>query len=159
SPILRSFSISPWAYLGATASTFAAGGAGQVGPITEGMKRNRYGVFAGLRERRVVAGAEWAQRVDEGSESGLNTIASPRAVRDSTGRVLDAFFIGRTVEWFSANKRSNLSVIARFDHFTPSTDPQGPNYAGTTPSYNFWIAGLGYDLNQRITAALNWQVQ
>ena len=164
SPILRSFSISPWVYRGATASIFSAGGANQVGPgdngaITQGLDRNRFGVFAGLRERRLIAGAEWAQRNDEGSESGGNTIASPRVVRDSTGRVLDGFIIGRPLEWFDASKRSGLQVIARFDHFTPSTDPQGVNYAGTTPKYNFWIAGLAYDLNQRLTASLNWQVQ
>ena len=86
SPIVRSFAISPWFYKGQVGSSFAGGGAGQVGPgtngaITDGMKRDRYGVFAGVRDRRITAGAEWAQRVDD-SETGLNTtVDSARVAR------------------------------------------------------------------------------
>ena len=45
--ILKSFTLSPWAYAGHTASKFLAGGARQVGPVSDGLKRNRVGVFAG----------------------------------------------------------------------------------------------------------------
>jgi hypothetical protein len=159
----RSFVVSPWVYKGWTGSKFAAGGPDQVGPgengaITQGLRRDRYGVFAAIRDRRLTAGAEWAQRADE-SEGGLNTAASPRTVRDSTGRVVDAFVVARPAEWFDAARRSPFSVVARYDRFTPATDPRGATYAGTTPHYDFTVLGAAYDLNSRITLALDWQTQ
>jgi hypothetical protein len=65
--IVKSFTISPWFYKGWVGSNFAAGGTGQVGPgtngaITDGLQRDRYGIFVGVKERRVNAGAEWAVR-------------------------------------------------------------------------------------------------
>ena len=161
--ILKTFTISPWAYKGWLGSAFAAGGVGQIGPgdngaITSGMRRDRFGIFTGLRERRLTAGLEFAQRTDEG-ETGLNTTASPRLVRDSTGRLFSGFVLGRPVEWFNASYHSNFSFVARYDHFTPNVDPISPNYVGTTPSYTYWVLGASYDVNQRFTLTLDWQVQ
>jgi hypothetical protein len=161
--ILRSFTITPWAYLGKLGSGFAAGGAGQVGPgtngaITDGLTRNRYGLFAGVKDRRLTGGVEYAQRKDE-SETGANTLALPRVVTDSTGRLIDGFVVARPLEWMDASKKSALGVVARYDRFTPNTSPTSANYAGTTPSYSFTVLGLSYDVNQRITLALDWQSQ
>ena len=158
---LKSLSIVPWYYKGALASTFAAGGAGQVGPgdngaITDGLTRNRYGVFAGVKDRRASIGVDYALRVDE-SETGANTAATPRVVSDSTGRLIDAFVVARPLEWLDGSKRSPLSFIARYDRFTPNTSPTSANYAGTTPSYDYTLFGAAWDVNQRITLALDWQ--
>ena len=160
---MKSFTISPWAYLGELGSAFQSGGVGQVGPgtngaITDGLTRNRYGVFAGVRDRRVTGGLEWAVRKDE-SETGSNTVAAPRVVHDSTGRLLDGFVVLRPLEWEDATKHSPLSIIARWDHFTPNTDPTAPAYAGDTPSLNYLILGASWDLNTRITLALDYQGQ
>ncbi len=161
--IVKSFVISPWAYKGWVGSAFAAGGANEVGPgtngaITDGLQRDRYGVFAGIRDRRITAGAEWAIRKDA-SETGANTLVAPRVVTDSTGRLLDGFVIARPFEWANPLQHSPLSLIARFDHFTPNTSPTAANYAGSTPSLNFWILGGSWDLNTRLTLALDWQKQ
>lgn len=161
--IFKTFTISPWVYKGWVGSAFAAGGAGQVGPgtngaITDGLTRDRYGVFTGVRERRLTAGAEWAQRKDE-SEKGGNTLVSPRVAVDSSGRVLDGFIVARPLELFEPAHQSNLGIVARFDHFTPNTSPTAATYAGSTPSYNFWILGASYDVTQRMTFALDWQKQ
>jgi len=161
--ILRTFAITPWVYKGWIASSFAAGGPGQVGPgengaITSGMARDRYGLFAGVKERRLVAAIDLSQRHDEG-DSGGNTAASPRIVRDSTGRLLSGFVIGRPTEWFDSAHPSAFSFVARFDHFTPSVDPAGPTYVGTRPVYKYWLLGASYDANQRVTFTLDWQVQ
>ncbi len=161
--IVKTFTISPWVYKGWVGSSFAGGGTGQVGPgtnggVTDGMKRDRYGVFVGVKERRLTAGAEWAQRSDD-SEKGLNTTASPRVVTDSTGRVLDGFIVARPAELFGASAKSPVSVIARWDHFTPNTSPVAATYVGTTPAYDFYVLGLSYDLNQKMTMALDWQNQ
>lgn len=161
--IIKTFAISPWFYKGWVGSAFASGGPGQVGPgdngaITDGLTRDRYGVFAGVHERRLSAAAEWAQRKDE-SEKGGNTAASPRVVTDSTGRLLDGFIVARPTELFNPAHQSPFSVVARFDHFTPNTSPTAAAYAGTTPAYNFWILGASYDVTQKITFALDWQEQ
>jgi hypothetical protein len=153
--------VAPWIYRGAVGSAFAAGGAGQVGPgdngaITDALSRNRYGVFAGVKDRRASIGFDYAQRVDE-SEAGANTVASPRTVTDSTGRLIDGYIVARPLEWFNAAKQSPLSVVARYDRFTPNTSPSSANYAGTTPSYEYTLLGASWDLNQRITLALDWQ--
>src|SRR6185295_3662508 len=106
------------------------------GAITEGLQRDRWGIFAGVRERRLTAGAEFAQRNDA-SETGANTAASPAIEHDSTGRVIDGFLIVRPVELFDASKKSGITLIGRYDHFTPNTSPTAANYAGTTPAYNY----------------------
>jgi hypothetical protein len=163
SPIVRSFTITPWIYKGWVGSQFQSGGAGQIGPgengaITDGLRRDRFGLFTGIKERRITAGAEYAQRMDQG-ETGANTAASPVITHDSTGRLIDGFIIGRPLEWLDASRRSNFSVVARYDHFTPSTDPSSPAYAGTTPSYNYWLIGASYDITSRFVLTLDWQVQ
>ena len=141
----RSLAITPWVYLGKVGSGFAAGGANQVGPgtngaITDGLTRNRYGIFAGVKDRRLTGGVEYAQRKDE-SETGANTVALPRVVIDSTGRLIDGFVVARPLEWMDASKKSALGVVARYDRFTPNTSPTSANYAGTTPSYSFTVLG------------------
>lgn len=161
--ILKTFTISPWYYKGWVGSNFATGGAGQIGSgtngaITDGLARDRYGVFVGLKERRLTAGVEFAQRKDE-SETGANTTASPRAVHDSTGRVLSGFAIARPLEWFDASQKSNFSLVGRWDRFTPNTSPTSPNYTGTTPAYNYYVLGAAYDMTQRMTFTLDYQNQ
>lgn len=156
--IAKSLAISPWVYLGKVGSNFAAGGAGQVGPVTDGLTRNRFGIFAGVRDRRLNAGVDYAQRTD-GSETGANTAGSPRVVTDTTGRLMDGFIVARPMEWMNASKRSAVSFVARYDRFTPNTSPTSANYAGTTPSYSFVLLGASYDVTQRITVTLDWQSQ
>jgi len=165
SPIWKSLAITPWFSKGWSPSTFAAGGLNEVGPgdngaITDGLQKDRYGIFAGIKERRITAGAEWAQRKDEtdGPANG-NTATIPRVVVDSTGRLLDGFLLVRPVELFSSTSKSGLQLIGRYDRFTPNTDPVSVNYNGSTPSYNFWVLGASYDITSRFLMALDWQVQ
>jgi len=158
---LKSLIVAPWYYRGKVGSSFAGGGAGQVGPgdngaITDGLTRNRYGVFAGVKDRRLSLGADYAQRADE-SEAGANTVATPRVVADSTGRLIDGYIVARPFEWMNATRRSALALIARYDRFTPNTSPTSPNYAGTTPGYDYTLFGASYEVNQRFTLALDWQ--
>jgi hypothetical protein len=91
-------------------------------------------------------------------------LASPRVVHDSTGRLFDGFIIFRPLEVFNESHKSAFSLVARYDHFTPQTDPSSSvpgaaNYAGTTPAYNFWVLGASYDLNQRMTLTADYQNQ
>lgn len=176
---IRYLTLSPWGYLGYNASAFQSGGAGQVGSgtngaVTDAMKRNRFGLFAALRDSsicdfrsggrcRLSAGFDFAQRMDA-SDNGGNTAASPRVVHDSTGRLLDGFIVVRPLEIFDESSKSPFSIVARFDRFTPQTDPSSSvpgavNYGGLTPAYNFYILGASWDLNQRITLTADYQNQ
>jgi hypothetical protein len=52
-----------------------------------------------------------------------------------------------------------LQLIGRYDRFTPNNAPSAPAYAGATPSYDYWVVGASYDVTQRFTMAVDWQVQ
>ena len=120
-------------------------GPGTNGAITDCMSRNRFGVFAAIKDSticdfrnggrcRLTAGLQYAQRHDE-SDNGGNTLTSPRVDHDSTGRLLDGFLFIRPVEVFDPSQHSPFSLVVRFDHFTPQTDPGSSvpgaaNYAG-----------------------------
>jgi hypothetical protein len=174
---VRYLAITPWGYKGFNGSAFQSGGAGQVGPgtngaITDGMARDRWGVNLAIKDSsvcdfrnggrcRLVVAADYSQRTDA-SDNGGNTIASPRVVHDSTGRLWAGWVFVRPVEIFDPSQHSPFSLIARYDHFTPQTDPSSSvpgaaNYAGTTPAYNYVLLGASWDITQRITLTANFQ--
>lgn len=156
--LISSFAITPWVYLGETGSKFATGGAGQVGPVTDALPRNRYGVFVGLKDPRLTAGFDFNARKDA-SENGANTAASPRVEVDSTGRAIGIFGVVRPGAWTADKQHSNWGLIGRFDHFTPNTSPTAAAYAGNTPAYNYTVLGAFWDATPRTSFSLDWQNQ
>lgn len=153
SGFLRTFVITPWYLMGRAAGNFAAGGAGQVGPgrngaITEGVQRDRRGLFAAVRDRRFTGGAEFSQRVEE-IEGGANTVVSPRVVRDRTSDLMSAFAVVRPLELADAKKRSKLSLFGRFDTLDFDDTP-------VTKTTVAW-GGVMWDLNSRATFTLDYQ--
>ncbi|MHB1311844.1 MAG: hypothetical protein ACYC3L_07480 [Gemmatimonadaceae bacterium] len=118
--LLTTFAVSPWIEFNGAASKFVNGGAGQVGLVGEGLQRNRFGVFAGIRDPNLVIGANYSQRVD-GVESGANTAASPRTATDVTGRLLSAFTVIRPFQLADGASKSPLSLLVRYDHVLPNT--------------------------------------
>jgi hypothetical protein len=118
------FTLSPWIEINAAASKFVTGGTGQIGAIGEGLKKNRYGVWAGIKDPRLVIGLNYSQRID-GSEGGSNTTASPRTVTDVTGRLLSAFTLFRPVQLMDSTSKSPLSVLVRYDALNPNTSLSG----------------------------------
>ena len=145
---LRSVTITPWYYKGATASSFVLGGGAQVGPVSDGVQRDRRGVFVGLRERKLTVGAELSQRLEE-LESGANTVASPRVVRERTSNLTSLFTVLRPMELFGSAAKSRLGLVGRVDDFTIDTDAD--------PSTRFLILGATWDLNDRAAIALDYQ--
>lgn len=121
------FSVSPWIEMNQGASKFASGGAGQLGAVGEGLKKNRFGVWAGIKDPRLAIGASYAQRID-GTESGANTAASPRGVADVSGRLLSAFTLIRPFQLADANSKSPLSVLVRYDAVKPNIDLAPANH-------------------------------
>jgi hypothetical protein len=123
--LLQTLAISPWVYEGFTASRFAAGGEGQVGPVTEPLKRDRWGLFAGIRDPRLTLGAHYAHRA-EGFETGANTPTSPRRVTaDSSGSLWSAYTVVRPWRWQAGKNTARLGALVRWDRFTPRTATAG----------------------------------
>lgn len=145
---LRGLAISPWVYEGSTASKFAAGGAGQTGAVTDGVARDRWGIFAGVRDPRLTLGAHYARR-REGFESGLNTLAAPRVVIDSAGDVVSLYAIARPVVWTAGKNTQKLGLIARWDRFKPRREVTGTE--------RLIIAGLQWEPTTRTALALDYQ--
>ena len=145
--VIKTFALTGWTYIGAVASSFAAGGAGQVGQVGSSLPRTRSGVFAGVRDPRFSAGAEWDTRKDA-KETGLNTLAAPRVEVDSTGRLLAGF---ASIKPFQLVSESTfpLGLIARWDRFKPNT--------GTDAYINTIIGGLTFDLNKKSALSLDYQ--
>ena len=148
--VIKTFALTGWTYVGAVASSFVAGGVGQIGPVGSSLPRTRSGVFAGVRDPRLSAGAEWDTRKDS-RETGANTVASPRVEVDSTGRLIAGFATIKPFQLVNANSTFPLGLIGRWDRFKPNTATAG--YINTV------IGGLMWDLNKKSALSLDYQEQ
>lgn len=146
---LQTFTISPWVYRGLTASRYANGGTGQVGPVTEGVARNRWGIFAGVKDPRLTLAAHYARRTEGFEPANANTPAVARTVIDSTGSLISVYGIARPVTWTWAKNTAHLGVVARWDRFTPRT--------ALTGSQQLVIAGLQLEPSARTALTLDYQ--
>lgn len=148
--LLKTFTLTGWTYRGAVASSFVGGGAGQIGPIGSSLPRNRSGVFVGLRDPRITIAGEYATRTD-GSETGANTVLSPRVESDSTGRLISGFTILKPFAILNDKSTFPLGLLARWDRFKPNRE--------AAPYSNIVIAGLTWDVNKRTSLSLDYQEQ
>jgi hypothetical protein len=148
--VLKTLALTGWTYVGAVASSFVAGGAGQVGPVGSSLPRTRAGAFAGFRDPRFSVGAEWDTRKDA-RETGANTVASPRVEVDSTGRLLSGFAVIKPFQLVNASSTFPLGLVARWDRFKPNTDTDG--------FINTIIGGLTWDLTRKTALSLDYQEQ
>lgn len=145
---LRTLAISPWYYKGWNASQFVTGGGAQVGPVSDGLQKDRRGLFVGVRDRKLVLGGELSQRVEE-LEAGANTAASPRTLRTRTSNLLSAFTVIRPAELLDASRKSRLSVIGRVDRFALDRDLDAVS--------QFTVVGAIWDLTPRTSLAVDYQ--
>lgn len=146
--LFQTLAISPWFYDGFRGSRFAAGGTGQLGPVTAPVERDRWGIFVGERDPRITLGMHYAQRTD-GFEYGANTATSPRTVSDTTGTLLSVYAIARPINWRAGKSTSRLGAVLRWDRFCSHRGVQG--------SERLLIAGLEYQPNSRTALALDFQ--
>jgi len=148
SSLLKTVALSGWYYRGAVASKFVAAGPGEIGPVGSGLDRNRWGVHAGAIDPRLTVGVDYARRQEQG-EAGLNTVASPRNVTDSTGNLASGYVIVRPFAFTSSSSTSPLSLVARVDRVTTNTR--------TDWKYNVVIAGVIWDLSKRASFSADYQ--
>ena len=147
--LLQTLAISPWVYKGFTASRFAAGGPGQVGPVAEALTRDRWGIFAGIRDPRLTVAAHYAHRA-EGFETGANTPASPRVVTaDSSGSLWSAYTIVRPWHWQVGKNTARLGAVLRWDRFTPRT--------AVTGHEDLVVAGVQFEPTTRTALTFDYQ--
>jgi hypothetical protein len=156
-PLLQTFTLTGWGYKGATASAFVNGGPGQIGPVGTALDRSRAGVFVGIKDPRLVLGAEYDVRRD-GGETGLNTVASPLTTTTTTGHLLSGLTLIRPLAFFNGTGKSQFGIVARYDKVSPTastTDIAVP--PPTSNSYHNLIGGVFYDFNPRAQFALDYQ--
>jgi hypothetical protein len=159
SPLFKNFTLTGWAYRGATASTFVNGGAGQNGAIGDALARNRAGLFTGIRDQRLVLGAEVAQRTDEG-DVGDNTNASPRALSRLTARLLSGIFLIRPLAFQSADGKSPFGIVTRYDRVNPMAKSSGfVQPTVSSDAYHTLIAGVFADISTQSQVTLDYQEQ
>ena len=148
--IWRTLAVSAWGDLNAAASKFVAGGSGQTGPVGDGVGRDRYGIFAGVKDPRLTVGAEMAGRVD-GVEEGANTKASPRTVRDARGALASAFVIARPFALLDSASHAPVAVVARVDRYAPDARVRG--------RAQFIDVGMIVDMNRARTTQIAFDYQ
>jgi hypothetical protein len=148
SGFFRTLAISPWFSKGWKGSNFRIPTPAQVGPVSEGIQKDRGGVFVGVRDRRVTGGAEISQIMEE-FEFGANTVAAPRFLVPLNSTLISGFAIVRPVEWFDSKKRSRFALIGRYDQFDLDR--------GNDQENTFTILGALWDLNARTSLALDYQ--
>jgi hypothetical protein len=144
--LLKTFTVTPWYLKGATADKIAG--------VGSGLRKDRYGLFVGLRDPRLTAGIDLAQNTETG-ESG--TTAATRAVSDSSGRVLAGFLWAKPWTADKSSALQPLGFLARFDKITPRTD--APVAANQPAEYHIFIGGLTWDLNNRTAISFDYQEQ
>ncbi len=152
---LQKLVISPWAYFGSTASAHQRDATpATLGPVSDGLRRDRYGLFLANPDRRFSFGLDWATRI-ETYESGANTIASARLTADTAGVLTDVWFTARPTE-ITTGAKSRFGILGRYDHFVPkSGDVSGLD--GAAPSTRFIVLGAFWEPNARATVAVDWQ--
>jgi hypothetical protein len=149
--LLSTWAISPWYYKGTVASRFVASAPPPAtnGPVSEGLQRDRYGIFTGIRDPRLTLGAHYVQWKGEG-ETGANTQASPRAVVDSTGHAYSLYGVVKPLALFDT-AATRLGLVARYDKVTTNED--------TDAQFHTFIGGLTFDLNKRAALSFDYQEQ
>jgi len=135
--------ISPWISAGKSASRFADD---PTNPITDGLQKKRYGVFAGVRDRRLTLGGEWARRID-GVESGSTPL--DRSVADDTGDLYSAFAVARPLEWVAGSGPSAVGVVFRWDRLRPNVDAPG--------KMRYLLGGIFWEPTSKTALALDYQ--
>ncbi|MEO6208819.1 MAG: hypothetical protein ABIQ10_01720 [Gemmatimonadaceae bacterium] len=146
SSILKTLSISPWYSYGGNASVFANS---STNAITDRLKKDRYGIFVGNKDRRLTFGADYAERKD-GVESNTTDVTLDNIV-NNRGQLYDAFVVVRPLEFTQPNTKQSFGALVRYDHWKPNKDVDG--YA------QFIVAGIFWEPTRKSTFALDYQGQ
>ena len=145
----KTLTISPWYSKGDRASDFARR-RGTVLAVSDAQRKDRAGLFVGLRDPRITLGAHVAQRWDVIETADTTRDVTPRAI-DRTGRIVSLYTIVRPLAFINSAPRWPVALVLRADQIKPDvdTDPYARNY----------IAGLSWELNRRTSITFDYQNQ
>jgi hypothetical protein len=145
----KGLTISPWYSKGDRASDFARG-QGTLDPVADAKRRDRAGVFIGLRDPRITLGAHFAQRWDVFESADTTRDIVPTSV-ERTGQVVSLYTIVRPLAYLKSAPTWPIAVVLRADNIKPDidTDPYARNY----------IAGLSWEFNRRTSLTFDYQNQ
>ncbi len=145
----KGLTISPWYSKGDRASDFARG-PGTLDPVPDALRRDRAGVFIGLRDPRITLGAHFAQRWDVFESADTTRDVVPTSV-ERTGQVVSLYTIVRPLAYINTAPNWPIAVVLRADNIKPDidTDPYARNY----------IAGLSWEFNRRTSLTFDYQNQ
>jgi hypothetical protein len=116
--------------------------------VSEGRRKDRYGVFVGIRDPRLVIGAEVARRAEVAERADTLGATVPTET-DLTGQLLSAFTVIRPFALVDGASKVPLGVVLRWDEYRDDTDQDA--------STRFLIGGVTWDLGPR--ASLSFDVQ
>ena len=147
SGFLKGLAISPWYLNGDRASDFARR-RGTVGPVTSALRKDRAGVFVGIRDPRIVLGAQIARKWDVFESADTTRDTAPTAV-ERAGDLVSLHTTIRPLTYITGAPAWPLAVVLRADHFKPDgdRDPYTRNY----------IAGLQWEFNRRTSLTFDYQ--
>ncbi|HEU4629058.1 MAG TPA: hypothetical protein VFS08_04910 [Gemmatimonadaceae bacterium] len=154
---LQALVVSPWYYRGDTASIFGPNSAladapGYLGPVAEGRRRDRFGIFVGWDDPRLVAGLSVGRRESD-VEDGANTASSPVTVTRVSEKLIAAFAVVRPLAFVDGGRDdahpSPLAIVLRYDRDDADTVAPGRT--------RYVVAGVAYDLTPAISVALDYQ--
>ena len=147
SGFLKGLTVSPWYSKGDRASDFARR-RGTVQPVTDARRKDRGGVFIGVRDPRIVLGAHFAQRWDVIESADTTEDVVPTSAT-RTGRVFSVHTTIRPLALLGEPSRFPIALVLRADHIEPDVDadPHARNY----------IAGVQWQFNRQTSITLDYQ--
>ena len=149
SGFLKALAISPWFSNGDRASDFARS-RGTVLAVADAQRKDRAGLFIGIRDDRLSLGAHVAQRWDVFEAADTTVDLEPLAI-ERTGRVISLHTTVRPLMYFANTLRWPLALLFRYDRIKPDVDTDA--YARNT------IAGLSWEFNRRTSLTFDYQNQ
>ena len=145
---LKGINVSPWYYAGSKASAYASG-PGTLTPQPAARQKNRYGIFLGLNDPRLVLGAQLAKR-SEDAERADTLVATSPTVTTQDNSLVSYYALLRPFAVAPMSK-APLVLVARYDK---RPDPNNAD------SYTkFYVLGAGLELSRKTAVYLDWQEQ
>ena len=128
--LLSTFDLTGWYYKGATENSELT---------AKALDRDRWGLFAGIRDPRLTVGLQFAENKDgSAAETEGGVVTS-----DTTGRLFSAYTVIHPLV------SHPLGIVVRYDQFKPNTS--------VDPDYSVFIGGLTYDLTKHASISADYQ--
>jgi hypothetical protein len=142
----RALTIAPWYYKGRVSSAVNA---------NQGRKRDRMGVFAGLKTPAFMVGGDLARSTNE-----IETLGpAPVVTDDRSGKVISAYTHIKPFAMRNPNGTKAWGILLRWDKVSGDNAYVPNNGDFPVVEGKFLVAGLTHDVNSKLSWSLDWQQQ